>query len=154
MSKANKKDTTKQEKKQDKEEKKGQRGHKTTPRFNTFNPLNFLNLSAMWKHRENLRKNLQRAQDRVDDSSLSAAQHSRAVKDVQRIERNLKQLDENRREFLDNIKYLMDLLLIEQRVATESEAVPVLHSVISCLSEPFQNYESNQNQSDSESSTS
>lgn len=97
---------------------------KKGPRFDIFKPQNYANLSALWKHRENLRRNLQRAQNKValleksenKDNSENSERLVRAQKDVERNQRHLKHIDENKAHFYEHIKILMDLVLIESRL--------------------------------------
>jgi len=94
---------------------------KKGPRFDIFKPQNYANLSALWKHRENLRRNLQRAQNKVAllERTENKEQLVRAQKDVERNQRHLKQLEENKTHFYEHIKILMDLVLIESRLPPE-----------------------------------
>jgi hypothetical protein len=95
------------------------------PKFDSTQPQSFSDLSELWRHRENLRKNLLRAKQRCEVAEFA----ERAEKDVVRIERNLLQLDENHKAYYDHVKLLMDLTLVKGRLQQDSEDFKRLDSV-------------------------
>ena len=101
------------------------------PRFDIFNPMAYANLHAVWKHRDSLRKNLLKAQERAGAEVNGSG---RPQKDVARIQRNLKQLEENQEHFFQHTKTLMDLLLVEHRMPVPSDAADVLHRLTDAMS--------------------
>lgn len=106
-----------------------------SPRFDMYSPSSFANMSHLWHHRENLRKNLLRAQEKASLSEKGSRPHL----DVERIQRYLKHLEENKSHFYEHIRILMDMILIESRLSENSKYKQHLQKVIDILVAPFDN---------------
>lgn len=102
-------------------------------RFDIYHPPNFANMSKLWLHRENLRKNLLRAQEKAAVTEKGSRSH----KDVERIQRYLKYLEENKLHFYEHIKILMDMILIDSRLPDSSQYKQHLQKIIDILVAPF-----------------